>query len=201
MLRAYRNFIAEAPEEVGGFFAFLVVPPVPMFPEHLHLKTVCGVVWCYTGPTENLESALKPMRGVGHPLLDSVGPAPFPVVQSLFDALYPAGTPLCLPLTTDLAQASSGEPGPLPRQVRKRFGGWYMDKNGDAAKGGDSRKNGKRLSQRHETNRTIGKLFSYRMAIVKLNLGETNEEAWHRHLVEHPGDINANIRVFNSSGD
>ncbi|MGO8760421.1 MAG: hypothetical protein ACLP2P_12535 [Desulfobaccales bacterium] len=76
-----------------------------------------------------------------------------------------------------------------------------MDKNGDATKGGDSRKNGKRLSQRHETNRTIGKLFSYRMAIVKLNLGETNEEAWHRHLVEHPGDINANIRVFNSSGD
>ncbi len=91
VLRAYGKFIAQAPEEVGGFFAFLVVPPVPMFPEHLHLKTVCGVVWCYTGPAENLESALKPMRGVGHPLLDSVGPAPFPAVQSLFDGLYPAG--------------------------------------------------------------------------------------------------------------
>ena len=91
VLRAYSRFIVDAPKEVGGFFAFLVVPPVPMFPEHLHLKTVCGVIWCHTGTAEQMEQSTKPMRTVGHPLLDQVGPVPFPAVQSLFDGLYPPG--------------------------------------------------------------------------------------------------------------
>ncbi|HYW44233.1 MAG TPA: FAD-binding oxidoreductase [Bryobacteraceae bacterium] len=91
VLRAYRSFIQKAPEEVNGFFAFLVVPPTPMFPEPLHLKNVCGIVWCCTGSAEQAEEALKPMRSVGNPLLHAVGPAPFPVVQSLFDPLYSPG--------------------------------------------------------------------------------------------------------------
>jgi hypothetical protein len=74
-----------------------------------------------------------------------------------------------------------------------------MDKNGDAGKDGDSRKTANRLYQRHETNQTIEKLFSYRIAILNMNLGENKEEAWQRHLVEHPEDINATIRVFNYS--
>src|SRR5271170_7136277 len=48
ILGAYREFIKNAPEYVGGFFAFLVVPPAPMFPEHLHFRKVCGIVWCST---------------------------------------------------------------------------------------------------------------------------------------------------------
>ena len=91
VLTAYRDFIKKAPEEVSGFFAFLVVPPAPMFPEHLHLKKVCGVVWCCTGSAEQTEKALKPMRSLGKPLFDHVGPAPFPVVQSVFDALFVPG--------------------------------------------------------------------------------------------------------------
>jgi hypothetical protein len=91
ILSAYRDFIKKAPEYVGGFFAFLVVPPAPMFPEHLHLKKVCGIVWCSTGSAEQTEDALKPMRSLGNPLLDHVGPAPFPVVQSLFDPLFGPG--------------------------------------------------------------------------------------------------------------
>ena len=91
VLTAYRDFIKKAPEEVSGFFAFLVVPPAPMFPEHLHLKKVCGVVWCCTGSAEQTEEALKPMRSLGKPLFDHVGPAPFPAVQSLFDALFVPG--------------------------------------------------------------------------------------------------------------
>ena len=91
VLRAYRDFIKSAPEDISGFFAFLVVPPAPMFPEHLHLKKVCGVVWCCTGSAESVEAALKPMRSLGHPLFDHVGPAPFPAAQSLFDPLFVPG--------------------------------------------------------------------------------------------------------------
>ena len=91
VLQAYRDFIKKAPEHVSGFFAFLVVPPAPMFPAHLHLKKVCGIVWCCTGTPEQTEESTKPMRSVGHPLLDHIAPAPFPSVQSLFDALYVPG--------------------------------------------------------------------------------------------------------------
>jgi FAD binding domain/Berberine and berberine like len=91
VLRAYCGFIKKAPEHVSGFFAFLTVPPAPMFPEHLHLKKVCGIVWCCTGTPEQTEAATKPIRSLGHPLLDAVGPAPFPVVQSIFDGLYTSG--------------------------------------------------------------------------------------------------------------
>ncbi len=91
VLTAYRHFILDAPENVDGFFAFLVIPPVPMFPEHLHNMTVCGIVWCCTGSAEQAEEATRPMRSLGTPLLDHVAPAPFPAVQSLFDPLFVAG--------------------------------------------------------------------------------------------------------------
>ena len=91
VLKFYRQFILTAPEEVNGFFAFLVIPPTPMFPEHLHMKMVCGIIWCGTGTAELTEKATKPMRSVGTPLLDAIGPAPFPVAQSTFDGLFVAG--------------------------------------------------------------------------------------------------------------
>jgi FAD/FMN-containing dehydrogenase len=91
VMKAYREFILKAPEEVNGFLAFLTIPPAPMFPATLHNKKVCGIMWCCTAPAGEAEKALKPMRAVGKPLLDHVGELPFPAVQSLFDPLYPPG--------------------------------------------------------------------------------------------------------------
>jgi FAD/FMN-containing dehydrogenase len=91
VMKAYREFIAHAPENVSGFFAFLNVPPVPLFPEHLHGKKVCAVIWCSTASPEQTEKATKPLRSVGKPALDHVGPMPFPALQSLFDPLLPPG--------------------------------------------------------------------------------------------------------------
>ena len=62
MMRWYRSFIAKAPDDVYGFFAFLTVPPGPPFPEHLHNKKMCGIVWCYTGPIKKAEKVFKPIR-------------------------------------------------------------------------------------------------------------------------------------------
>ena len=91
VLTAYRDFILRAPEYVNGFFAFLVVPPSPMFPEELHLRKVCAVMWVSTGPASRAEAATRPMRSVGKPLLDHQGEMPLPAVNSLFDPLYPPG--------------------------------------------------------------------------------------------------------------
>ena len=52
---------------------------------------MCGVVWCYTGPLDQAEEVFKPIRGFGPPALDLVGPMPHPVLQSMFDGLYPPG--------------------------------------------------------------------------------------------------------------
>lgn len=91
VMKAYREFIVNAPEDVNGFFAFLTIPPAPMFPAPLHNRKVCGVMWCCTGPAEVSEKATQPLRSIGKPVLDHVGPVPFPVFQTLFDALYPPG--------------------------------------------------------------------------------------------------------------
>ncbi|HXH49258.1 MAG TPA: FAD-binding oxidoreductase [Terriglobia bacterium] len=91
VLKTYREFIVQAPEDVNGFFAYLTIPPAPMFPENLHNQKVCGVMWCCTGKPEAADKATRPMRSVGKPLLDQVGQVPFPAVQSLFDGLYPPG--------------------------------------------------------------------------------------------------------------
>jgi FAD/FMN-containing dehydrogenase len=91
VLSAYQTFILEAPEDVSGFFAFLTIPPVPLFPPELHGRNVCAVIWCSTAAPERADQATRKMRSVGTPLLDHVGPMPFPVLQSLFDPLLPPG--------------------------------------------------------------------------------------------------------------
>ena len=91
VMQAYRDFILNAPEHVNGFFAFLTVPPSPMFPEHLHMQKVCGVVWVCTGPTARAEADTRPMRSVGKPVLDFQAEMTLPAANSLFDPLYPPG--------------------------------------------------------------------------------------------------------------
>jgi FAD/FMN-containing dehydrogenase len=91
VMRWYRSFMPKAPNDINGFFAFLTVPPGPPFPEHLHNKKMCGIVWCYTGPAKKAEGVFKPIRAFKTPALDLVGPIPHPVLQSMFDGLYPPG--------------------------------------------------------------------------------------------------------------
>ncbi len=91
VMRAYEQFITSAPEEINGFFAFLTVPPVDLFPAALHMRTVCGVIWCSTASHERTAELLKPAESWAKPLLAHVGPVPFPALQSLFDGLYAPG--------------------------------------------------------------------------------------------------------------
>jgi hypothetical protein len=87
----YREFLPAAPRHLGGFFATLTVPPVDLFPAELHMRKVCGVVWCIVGDEAEAQRLLAPVHEVGTPLLHGVGPAPHPVLQGLFDGLYPKG--------------------------------------------------------------------------------------------------------------
>ncbi len=91
VLRWYRDFLPQAPEDLYGFFAFLKVPPSPDFPPELHLRTMGGIVWCYTGPLDRAERAFAPMGQLGPPALRLLQPMPFPALQTMFDGLMPPG--------------------------------------------------------------------------------------------------------------
>jgi FAD/FMN-containing dehydrogenase len=90
IMRWYREFMPNAPEELTGFFAFLVVPPADPFPEELHMRRMCGVVWCHTGSEEQAHAALREVRELD-PALFGVQPMPYPALQSAFDQLYTTG--------------------------------------------------------------------------------------------------------------
>ncbi|MBV9714278.1 MAG: FAD-binding oxidoreductase [Solirubrobacterales bacterium] len=90
LLSWWREFGPAQPDELSGFFAFLSVPPGPPFPEELHLRKVCAILWCYCG-SEDDPVCLREARGFGRPLLDGVAPMPLPALQSAFDGVYPPG--------------------------------------------------------------------------------------------------------------
>ena len=91
LMRWYRDFIKAADDDLTGFFAFMVVPPGPPFPEHLHMKNMCGIVWCYTGGLDKADAVFKPIREQFPPALDLCGPIPHPMLQGMFDPIYPPG--------------------------------------------------------------------------------------------------------------
>ncbi|MFD7713051.1 FAD-binding oxidoreductase [Streptomyces sp. NPDC059786] len=93
VLAAYRDFIPHAPRELNGFFLFGCVPPGPPFPAELHLRKICGVVWCWVGhDTDAAARAMAPLLdSTPEPLLHGPGPMPHPALQSAFDAFYPPG--------------------------------------------------------------------------------------------------------------
>jgi hypothetical protein len=91
VMKWYRKLIVNAPDELNGWFAFLTVPPGPPFPENLHLKKMCGIIWCCTEPQARAEKMFEPIRAFKKPALDFVGPMPQPTLNSMFDPIYPPG--------------------------------------------------------------------------------------------------------------
>ena len=85
----YHEFINNAPDELNGFIATLVIPGAP-FPEHLHNKQFCGIVWCYAGDMSKAKEAFEPVMAM-NPYFEHVGEMPYPSVQTLFDGMMPPG--------------------------------------------------------------------------------------------------------------
>jgi FAD/FMN-containing dehydrogenase len=91
VLKFYRDFIQDAPEELGGFPAWQIAPPLPFIPEDRHGDTFLVFVACWAGPIEEGEAALKPFREVAPVVAEGVGPMPYPALNSAFDPLVPPG--------------------------------------------------------------------------------------------------------------
>ncbi len=90
-LRWYRDWLPTVPEDVYAFYLTAEVPAAPPFPESIHGRKVCGLLWCLTGPQEEAQAAIQEAREVAEPLFEFTGSMPYPALQGMFDALYPQG--------------------------------------------------------------------------------------------------------------
>ena len=86
-----RDFVAEAPDEVGIMGNLRLAPPLPIVPEEMHGKPIVAIVPMYAGTVEEGEKALEPIRRFGTPVLDTVAPKPYVAHQKMFDPALPHG--------------------------------------------------------------------------------------------------------------
>ena len=91
VIRFYRDYIASAPDEVGGAVAFLTAPPAPFVPPELQGQPVVGVVYCYVGPLDDGEEPAKTLRAFGSPAVDMIGPMPYTALQGMLPGRPAAG--------------------------------------------------------------------------------------------------------------
>jgi FAD/FMN-containing dehydrogenase len=91
VLQGYRDYIAEAPEELGCFFGWQIAPPLPFIPEDRVGDLFCVLVTCWNGPHDQAEKVLRPLRDIAEVKAADVDVVPFPALQSAFDDLVPKG--------------------------------------------------------------------------------------------------------------
>jgi FAD/FMN-containing dehydrogenase len=91
VLRFYREWIREAPDELMTIVVHRKAPPLPFVPAELHGKPVVIVVCCYAGDIEEGEKVLRPLKEFGSPVLDLCEPKPFLTHQAMFDPSFPHG--------------------------------------------------------------------------------------------------------------
>ena len=91
VLRFYRDWIADAPDELMTIVIHRKAPPLPFVPRELHGRHVVAVACCYAGPVEEGERVVAPLKAFGSPALDLCVPKPFVDHQSMFDPSYPHG--------------------------------------------------------------------------------------------------------------
>ncbi|MGH8251609.1 MAG: FAD-binding oxidoreductase [Steroidobacteraceae bacterium] len=91
VLRFYRDFAAEAPDELGTVVRLGTVPPLSAIPENLHWRPAIAVACCYAGAVEDGERAVRALRRFGTPLVDLLGPSPYAAFQGALDDTVPHG--------------------------------------------------------------------------------------------------------------
>lgn len=91
VLSEYREFAAAAPRDATVWFVIRHAPPLPFIPEEWHGRKVLILAAFYAGEMSDGEKVLQPLRDIGSPIADAVGPHPYAGWQQAFDGLAEAG--------------------------------------------------------------------------------------------------------------
>ncbi len=86
LLRWYRDYMKEAPDEIGVYPFFIRIPPLPAFPSEIHGKVVVDFVVAYAGPVADGETHLRRFQEHDGAIMDTVAPIPYVSLQQAFDA-------------------------------------------------------------------------------------------------------------------
>jgi FAD/FMN-containing dehydrogenase len=91
VLRGYRDYFRDAPDEVTPEAISITMPTDPHLPEAIHDQECFIVAAVYAGDVEKGMEVMKPLRELATPLADISQPMPYTAVQSAFDAFFPRG--------------------------------------------------------------------------------------------------------------
>ncbi|MHB8567381.1 MAG: FAD-binding oxidoreductase [Nitrososphaerales archaeon] len=91
LLKFYREFIKDVPDELTTLVVYLTAPPLPFLPKEAHGTHLVAIVLCYCGRIEDGEKILAPLRKFGNPVADIIQPLPYSVLQTMLDEAAPAG--------------------------------------------------------------------------------------------------------------
>jgi FAD/FMN-containing dehydrogenase len=91
ILRGYREYTANLSDEMTTLVNLTTAPPAPFLPADVHGKKVVAVTGVYAGPPDEGRRIAEPLRHLGTPITDLLGPMPYTVMQSLLDGLFSAG--------------------------------------------------------------------------------------------------------------
>jgi FAD/FMN-containing dehydrogenase len=91
VLRFYRDWVADAPDELMTIVVHRKAPPLPFVPEELHGKPVVMVICCWAGDPEEGEKFIRPLREFGSPIADVCTVKPFLTHQAMLDPSFVPG--------------------------------------------------------------------------------------------------------------
>jgi FAD/FMN-containing dehydrogenase len=91
ILRFYRDWVDEAPDDLTTLVNLLTAPPAPFLPEEWHGKKLVALIGMHSGSVEDGERAVRPLKELGDPVADLMGPLPYVAMQSLIDPLWGPG--------------------------------------------------------------------------------------------------------------
>ena len=133
ILAFMRDYMADAPEDLGAAVAFVSAPPEPFVPQEMHFKPIIGIVICWTGDHDEGERVVAPIREAAQPVMDMVQPMPYTALQSMLDASGPKGIrgymkaefmeELSDEAIAKLVTAGANRPGPFVQLLMEPLGG------------------------------------------------------------------------------
>jgi FAD/FMN-containing dehydrogenase len=91
LIRASRDYVESAPEELVTATGILQAPPAEFIPPHLHGKPVLGLFALYIGDAEEGGAIVAPLKELGSPAVDLVAPMPYTAFQAMVDPFAPRG--------------------------------------------------------------------------------------------------------------
>jgi FAD/FMN-containing dehydrogenase len=133
ILKFAREYMKDAPDDLGLGVAFVSAPPLPVVPEEMHFKPIVGLIVCWTGEREEGERVLQPLRDAAQPVMDMVDMIPYTVLQSMLDDGGPYGVKAymkaeLIPEMSDevvekLVAHGGSRPGPMVQLLLEPLGG------------------------------------------------------------------------------